>query len=70
MVEIQLSEYGHVAHQIVGNHECSNMVANILPADPQPPPPPPPPPPDHGGGDNRSKIQLFQIKGIMNAATL
>ena len=29
------SEHGHVANQIKGNHECTNMVANILPADPQ-----------------------------------
>ena len=28
------TEHGHVANQINGNHECSNMVANILPADP------------------------------------
>ena len=28
-----LSEQGHAACQIKGNHECSNMVANILPAD-------------------------------------
>ena len=27
------SEHGHVAYQIKENHECSNMVANILPAD-------------------------------------
>ena len=27
------SEHGHVAYQIKGNHECSNMVANSLPAD-------------------------------------
>ena len=27
------SEYSHVAYQIKENHECSNMVANILPAD-------------------------------------
>ena len=27
------SEHGHVANQIKGNHECSNIVANILPAD-------------------------------------
>ena len=26
------SVYGHVAFQIKGNHECSNMVPNILPA--------------------------------------
>ena len=30
-------EYGHDAYQIKGNHECSNKVANILPADPPPP---------------------------------
>ena len=28
------SEHGHVAYKIKGNHKCSNMVANILPADP------------------------------------
>ena len=28
------SENGHVAYQIKENHECSNKVANILPADP------------------------------------
>ena len=28
------SEHGHVAYQIKQNHECSNMVANILSADP------------------------------------
>ena len=31
------SEHGHVANQMKGNHECSNMVANILPADPHAP---------------------------------
>ena len=31
-----LLEHSHVAYQITGNHECSNMVANILPADPSP----------------------------------
>ena len=25
-------EYGHVAYQIKENHECSSMVANLLPA--------------------------------------
>ena len=30
-------EHGHVAYQVKENHECSNMVANILPADPLPP---------------------------------
>ena len=34
------SEHCHVAYQIKGNQVCSNMVANILPADPPPPPPP------------------------------
>ena len=37
--KIQLfSEYDHVAYiyQIKWNHECSSMVANILPADPTP----------------------------------
>ena len=28
------SEHGHVAYQIKRNHECSNMVPNILPTDP------------------------------------
>ena len=32
-------KHGHVANQIKGNHECSNMVANILPAYPAPPDP-------------------------------
>ena len=40
------SEHCHVAYQIKGNQVCSNMVANILPADP-PMPPPPPPPQEH-----------------------
>ena len=28
------SELGHVPYQIKENHKCSNMVENILPADP------------------------------------
>ena len=28
------TEHGHVADQIKCNHECSNMVAKILPVDP------------------------------------
>ena len=28
------SEHCHVPYQIIENHECSNMVANILLADP------------------------------------
>ena len=31
------SEHGQVAYQIKGNHECRNMVENILPADPNGP---------------------------------
>ena len=31
-----LSEHGHVAYQIKGNHKCSNIVEHILPADPYP----------------------------------
>ena len=27
-----ISEHGHVAYQIKGNHECCKMVASILPA--------------------------------------
>ena len=49
----------HVAYQIKWNHECSNMVANILSADPYsllPPTPPPRP----SGGVNRSKFSFFQ----------
>ena len=32
----QKPERGHVAYQIKGKHECSNMAANILHADPLP----------------------------------
>ena len=32
------SEHGHIAYKIKGNHECSNMVANILLAAPIPNP--------------------------------
>ena len=62
-VKIQLfTKQGHVAYQIKGNHECSNMVANILTADPHPHP-------DPGDGVKRSKFKFFkhhtayQIKG-------
>ena len=43
------SEHGHVAYQIKGNHGYSNMVANIMPADPPPDP-----------GSQKVKIQVFQ----------
>ena len=58
---LTFAEHDHVACQIKGNRECSNMVANILPAAPFSP--------------QKVKIQLFQsmgmlhIKGIANAAT-
>ena len=59
------SQQCHVAYQIYGNHECSNMVANILPTDP-----PPPPPPDPGWWVKRPKFNIsehshvaYQIKG-------
>ena len=47
------SKYGHVAYQIKGNHECSNIVANILLADPLPQTP--------RNGVNRSKFSFFRI---------
>ena len=55
-----LSEHNHVANQIKWNHECSNMVANILPPDL--------PPPTLEGGVKNSKFNMFsnvayQIKG-------
>ena len=63
------SEYSHVAYQIKGNDECSNMVANILPQ--------PPPPPDPWGGVKRSKYIYYhdmvmlhiKLKGMTHAAT-
>ena len=33
---LTILEHGHVAYQIKGNQDCSNMVANILPTDPTP----------------------------------
>ena len=44
-------DYGHVAYQIKENHECSNMVANILAGDP---------PPDPWDRFNRSKFNIFR----------
>ena len=60
-------EYGHVAYRIKWNHECSNMVANILPTDPLP---------DSGAWDQKVIFQLFQnmdmlhikLKGMTHAA--
>ena len=34
IVHLFFSDYGHVAYQIKGYDTCSNMVTNILPADP------------------------------------
>ena len=74
-VKIQLfSEHGHVAYQIKGNHECSNIVANILPADQSPIPHQYT---FHATLGFKFKIQLFQnivmwhikLKGMANAAT-
>ena len=45
------AEHGHVAYHIKGNHECGNMISNILSVDP-----PPPPPPDPRDGVIRSKV--------------
>ena len=59
------SEHCYVAYQIKGNQVCSNMVANILPADPSPPsPPPPPPPPPHTHTPTPEHGHVaYQIKG-------
>ena len=69
------SEQCCVAYQFKGNHECSNMVTNILPADL--PPPPPQPPCSWGSGQNSTFSEhgqfdhvAYQIKGITNAAVL
>ena len=60
------SDHGHVAYQIKENHECINMVGNILPEDPLRP-----------WEWGQVKIQLLQnmvilhvkLKRIKNAAT-
>ena len=49
------SEHCHVAYQIKGNQVCSNMVANILPADP--------PPPTHTHTHPEHGHVAYQIKG-------
>ena len=54
------SEHGHVAYQIKGHYECSNMVANILLAERKPPlPPPPPPEPGSGSTGQNSTFSKF-----------
>ena len=46
------SEHSHVAYQIKENQECSNMGANITPADT---------PADPGDWANRPKFNFFRI---------
>ena len=48
-VKLTFAEHGHVAYQIKGNRECSNMVTNIL-LDVRPLPPNP--------GGQKVEIQL------------
>ena len=55
------SEHCHVAYQIKGNQVCSNMVANILPADP-------PPPPTHTHLPQNMVMLHIKLKVIRNAA--
>ena len=45
-------DHSHVAYQMKGNHECNNMVANILPTGP--------PHPDPGGWIKRSNLNFFR----------
>ena len=67
MSKFNFSDHFHGAYQIKWNHECSNMVANILSTDPPPP---------YSGGQKIIN-QLFQnivmlhikLNGITNAAT-
>ena len=47
------SKHTYVAYQVKENHECSNMEANILPADPHPSHP------DHRGRVSRSKFNFL-----------
>ena len=54
------SEHGHVAYQITGNHECSNMVAKSLPTDA-----PIPYPPLTLGMGSVGQIQPFQNRVML-----
>ena len=47
-----VSEHGHVAYQLKGNHKCSKMVANIFSTDPNTQP--------TTSGDKRSKFIFFR----------
>ena len=59
------SEHGHVAYQVKWNHNCSNMVANILLTDPHPLTPPLP----TLGSLNFENVLMMHIKlnGVANA---
>ena len=48
------SEHSHVAYHIKENHECSNIVANVLPIDTPLP----------GDGVSRSKFNFFRTYQI------
>ena len=67
-VKIQtIATHSHIAYQIKGNQECSNIVGNIWPADC-----------NHYRQGQKVKIQILlnmvmlhiKLKGITNAATL
>ena len=62
------SEHCYVAYQIKGNQVCSNMVANILPADPSPPPPPPPHTHTHTHLPQNMVMLHIKLKVVRNAA--
>ena len=62
-VKLQLfSEHGHVTYPIKGNHEFSNMVSDILPADPLPPSPDP--------GVNMSKFNFFRTLHVVISSVI
>ena len=53
------SEHGHIAYQIYENHECSNVIANILNADT-------PYTPDPVDGVSRSKFTFSEHGHVTN----
>ena len=55
------SEHGHVAYQIKGNHNCRTIVANVLPAVPNPISTP-----DPGFGVKRSNSTLSEQGHVAN----
>ena len=67
---ISFSEHGYVAYQIKENQECSNMVVNILLADPLPSQP-------WGNGSKGQNSSFseqchvaFNLRETLNAASL